>query len=264
MDHLNEDQIEAILSGREAAPRHVAECDECAAVLRGRQAVRRRLQAAFAIVAPPEGLAERLGERFARPRMAEVRQMRCRTHRVRLLWTVAAAAAVLAVMITLAARLFEGHSQAAIVEKLAEAHMTNLGRSGPDTGTVEPAAAAEFFRGKLGYAPLMPASGGTTIRHYGTVDIDGRPAANLLLETPDGPASVIVTAEPVGCLCGCDGATCADGHATCYCGCGTCNVAKVDRQGHSYCAVGEQPAERLGLLLASLGPVSPEQPVSQP
>ena len=217
--------------------------------------MRQRLQGAFESVRPPAGLATRLGQqvldRASQGRASGGRPSRLR--QLRPVWATLAAAAVLFLAVTLGLSLLSADPVQAAADALAEIHQANLGGQAVLQAESDPAKVARYLEGKLGYAPLVPAAqAGVKIRGFSLCEFQGRAGASYVLDTPEGPASIVVVGEPLGCLCGCDGPTCGNAGA-CTCGSGPCNIAKVELHGRSYCAVGRQSATYLTELLATLG-----------
>ena len=256
MNHLTEEQIDRIIAGDDPEPSHLAECDQCRAALDGWRALRQRLQGALASVRPPAGLAARL----RRQSIGSVPGAPAAGNRPGLLgrrrfsrvWTALAAAALLFLAVTLGLRLLEADPAQAAAAALAEIHQANLLGRDSLYAESDPAKVAQYLEGKLGYAPLAPgARAGVKLRGGSLCEFQGKPGASYVLDTPQGPASIIVVAEALGCLGDHDGSTCGIG-GICTCRSGQCNIAKVELGGRSYIAVGEQSTAYLAELLASL------------
>ncbi|NIA22234.1 MAG: hypothetical protein GWP05_09805 [Anaerolineaceae bacterium] len=255
MNHLTEEQIDRLMAGHGPEPSHLAECVECWAALDGRRAMRQRLQGALASVRPPAGLAARLRRQsIASAPGAPARSNRPGLGRRRFsrVWTALAAAALLFLAVTLGLRLLEANPAQAAADALVKIHQANLlGQDGLYAES-DPAKLARYLESKLGFAPLAPgARVGVKIRGGILCRFQDKPGASYVLDTPQGPVSIIVLSELLGCLGDHDGPTCAAG-GTCTCRSGQCNIAKVELGGRSYIAVGEQPAAYLAELLASL------------
>lgn len=250
MNHLSDEQLDELPADGTTDSTHLASCEACRARLAQRRAIRQRLAAALANVAPSADLAERI-----RRQSAEAGASGARRHPlVRRLWpALAAAAALLAAVIPLAV-YFGSPPPAAAGAELARIHEQNLSHGHNLFTSDDPADLAGYFREELGFAPAVPRLGqGMSMRGCCVSHFRGEPVGSYVVETAHGFVSIIVLKAPaeslehVGSL--------QRGPRTYYLAAFAQNrMAAVNMGPYAYCAVGEASHEWLAGLLEELLP----------
>lgn len=265
MTHLNETQLEDLLAGQPEpqAARHAEACDACRACLDEARATRERLRSTFAGVTASAALRARvqaaMGAEAALGRQPHRPHMRVFGLPVNR-WSGLAAAAVLAlaVLVPLAMQLAKPETALA-TQEFAALHGRNLERhaAGSMFASEQPGAIAEHLKGRLGFAPAMPADTETAAVCACCVQsFKGDAAATYLVRTQQGVLSVIVIRDPPDAL-GLPDRHERGGKTYWSDASAACRVAAVRLGEHTYCAVGRVPVESLVDVLAKLSP--PEQ-----
>lgn len=248
MTHLNDEQLDAVIAGEAAAPPHLADCPQCAARLTERQAVARRLQAAFQSVRASPALARRVE--------AAVRPATGGAWRARLVRIGAGVAVAAGVIIAVSALVRLGGADEARAE-LLRIHQANLSSGVAERHVTDPAELAERFRREAGFEPALPCP--CQEHHlcgYCEASFRGRPAGSYVIETPEGTVSVVVISESPGKL-GLKRKIQVDGQAV-HCGSANgWNLAATRLGDHTYCAVGKASEATLASLVGQLTPPLP-------
>lgn len=263
MTHLNETQLEDLLAGQPEpqAAQHAETCDACRARLDEARATRERLRSTFAGATASAALRARvqaamgaeaaLGRQPHRPHRPHVRILGLPVNR----WSGLAAAAVLAlaVLVPLAMQLAKPGTALA-TQEFAALHGRNLERhaAGSMFASEQPGAIAEHLKGRLGFAPAMPADTETAAVCACCVQsFKGNAAATYLVRTPQGVLSVVVIRDPPDAL-GLPDRHERGGKTYWSDTSAACRVAAVRLGEHTYCAVGQVPVESLVDVLAKL------------
>jgi anti-sigma factor RsiW len=256
--HLNDEQFEEALRAPADQSGHLAECSACRHRLEDMRAVRGRLQSAFASVAAPSALAERIqaaasGSGETTTPSAPVSARRPLILRLRrYAWPMAAAAAILALAVPLVVFLSGPSSVQAAQQELVNIHRQNLAEGHSFYSEDEPEKLAQYFKEKLGFAPAMPKlNQGMAIRGCCIAHFREEPVGSYVVDTPHGVVSIIVVTDQPSSL----GLTRKSGHAgqpVWEGNLGMCNMAAVRMGDYTYAAVAEVPQHQLTQLLGLL------------
>lgn len=258
MSHLSDEQFEEVLGNPASQSQHLVECETCRRRLEDMRAVRARLGSAFASVAAPSNLAERIRAAASGPLEATkpsspVPPRGLWTPRLRrYIWPLAAAAAVLVVALPLAVFLSGPSPVQAAQQELVSIHQHNLADGHGFYSEDEPAKLAQYFKEKLGFVPAMPKlNQGMAIRGCCVAHFKEKITGSYVVDTPHGVVSIIVVSdqpEAVGLSRQGDrnGQPIWAGHMR------KCNMAAVRNGGYTYTAVSEVPQEQLFQLLGLL------------
>ena len=247
MSHLTDEQLEQHLAGEAVADEHLRQCPACRQRLEDHRAVRERLRTAFAGVRAGEDLRARLHQGLAAARRPRGLRLR--------LWSAVAAAAM--VLIAVPAAIYLARPATAAAGELAAIHDRNLTRPARLLAAADPAGVRAFFQRELGLRPALPDSqAGVSLRGCCTCRFRGAAVGTYVVETADGPVSIVVLAGRPESL------EMISQHCPCGCGMvkgssGACNVAARRLGGYTYAAVGKAPYAVLARLLHRL--VVPEE-----
>ncbi|UCD49882.1 MAG: hypothetical protein JSW27_20425 [Phycisphaerales bacterium] len=259
MNHLTEEQFEAILQGETEAPEHVAECPECQARLAEKRALAQRLRQTFTSIQASSDLADRIRANVAAiadgaaATASRPRTIVLAAHR-RLWSTLAAAAAVLVIALPVGL-YFNTSSQAKAAQtELVEIHKRNVESLGELFVHEDPNELADYLEAKTGHTPTMlcPKSG-LAMCGCSTSQFRGRTVGSYLVRGPSGPVSVVVIPDSPKSL----GMKPEKGKqpsqpAVWRSRCGGCNMASVRIGDRSYYAVGQVAQENLDRVLTDL------------
>lgn len=252
MTHLTDEQLQEIMLGSVQQTDHVATCESCSTRLREIQAVRDRLQQAFASV----GAGDELGERIRR-KLREVSPWHRRViGRWRLVPALAAAAAVLATMTAVVLYLGRPSAAMAAQAELATIHSDNMKPHDRGPGkfytSADPAKLAAYLKDSLGFVPAFPRlDKGMSIRRCCVTHFRGTIVGSYVVDTPRGVLSVIVTTDTPQSM-GLKRAF-ARGSRSFWSGrYAKNNMTAVRLGGYTYCAVGEVEQELLTEILTRL------------
>ncbi len=273
MAHLTDEQLQEIMLGSVQQADHVATCESCSSRLREMQAVRDRLQRAFASVGAGDELGERIrgklrevspggaaaspGGAAASPGGAAASPGRRRVIRPwRLVPALAAAAAVLATMT--AVFLYLGRPSAAMAAQaeLAKIHGHNLTPHDRGPGkfytSADPEKLAAYLKDNLGFVPAFPRlDKGMSIRQCCVTHFRGTIVGSYVVDTPRGVLSVIVATDTPQSM-GLKRAFVRGSRRFWSGRYAKCNMTAVRLGGYSYCAVGEVEQELLTEMLTRL------------
>jgi len=262
MNHLTDEQLDALMLGEGVDSEHLASCRQCRDQLASRLALAGRLRAALVSVHAGEDLKARLRQQFqATPGPESGLTGSARSRQLKMLrrhWRgLTAAAAVLLITLPLYLYVSSPGSLRAVQEELADIHAHNLSDHGEFFTDADPQRLAEFMRSNLGFTPSFPAMGqGMKLRGCCVAHFRHRPVGSYVVDTPRGYISVIVAPESPQDL----GMTRFQGDPKGIRWTGSyarCNMATIVIGKLSYCAVGEVPHQTLMELLELLLPVDP-------
>jgi anti-sigma factor RsiW len=254
MNHLTEEQFEAILQGETDIPEHVAGCPECQALLAEKRALAERLRQTFTSVRASADLANRIRANVNAPvTKSRPRTVFLATHR-RLWSALATAAAILVIAIPVGLYLNTSSQARAAQTELVGIHKQNVESLDELFVHKDPNELAGYLASKTGHAPTMlcPKSGlkvcgcctrqfrGRTVGSY-LVEVQGRPISIVVV--PDSPKSLGLTPEK-----GKQSSKRAVWRARCE----GCNMASVRIGDRSYYAVGQVAQENLDSVLTGL------------
>lgn len=259
MTHLTDEQLQEVMRGAVQRADHVATCESCSSRLREMQAVRDRLQRAFASVGAGNELGERIRQKLREvsPGGAAASPGRRRMIRPwRLVPALAAAAAVLATMTAVFLYLGQPSAAMAAQAELAAIHGHNLSPHDRGPGkfytSADPAKLAAYLKDSLGFVPAFPRlDKGMSIRQCCVTHFRGTIVGSYVVDTPRGVLSVIVTTDTPQSM-GLKRAF-ARGSRSFWSGrYAKCNMTAVRLGGYFYCAVGEVEQELLTEILTRL------------
>lgn len=260
MTHLNDEQLESALQDPATQAEHLEGCSECQRRLEELQAVRQRLQTAFASVQTPPSLSKRIeaalrdGPDSAMSAVKAVSRQPMALRFRRYSWHMAAAAALILAAVPLFVYFAQPSPAQAAQQELVNIHRHNLAGSHGFYSEDEPAKLAHYFKDQLGFEPAMPKlNQGMAIRGCCTARFNEKIVGSYVVDTPHGVVSIIVISdspEAVGLSRqdGRDGKPIWTGHMT------LCNMAAVRMGGLTYTAVSEIPQDSLIQLLGMLVP----------
>jgi len=247
-----DDIIDAILRGE--SPER-PESEEFAARLAERRALRGRLQTAFESIRPDEGLAGRLRHRLARteePGSSAEAGSGASRRIVRLprgTWAALAAAAIVALAVGLSISLPGPARAESARQEFARLHTGHLAPGAELVAGENPAEVAARLEQRLDFVPVAPQAVEAVRFRGACVDrFRNRPAASFVLETSQGPVSIIVTPVPADSL-GLGHRFEQAGHILWACRHGNCRIVGTAANGTFYFAVGEAPREFLTQLV---------------
>ncbi len=251
MSHMTSEQIEMVLDGTESPPAHVAECGLCRTRYEQALAVRGRLRQAFASVDADAALKRsvtaciRSADRDRRPR-AVVAAYR------RIAPSLAAAAAIALVAVSLTLYVSGSRQVQAASAELAQIHQANLMPHAELYGSSDPQRMAAFMKRELGFVPAFPRLGaGMDLRGCCVAYFRNRPVGSYVMATDRGVISIIVLRDKPETL-RFAGQVRREGR-TYHTGAFARNkMAALEIGGLTYCAVGETDTAWLMELLHSL------------
>lgn len=255
MTHLTDEQFEDILQGRAPEPDHVATCEQCKMRLTEQMAVRGRLRSAFESVTTDKALKDRVRAMLPsglspqpreRPAARVFRQL---IHH--LSWPTLAAAAILVVAIPVI--IFLASSEpATAAEELYRLHEHSLSPHTDLHAGRSPQELAVHLKDKLGFRPAFPQPGvGMTMRGCCVTHFREKPAGSYVVDTDRGVISIIVLSDRDSAV-GLTGQMRYGGRTYEIGSFAKCQMAAIELDGYTYCAVGEASYEFLIELLDGL------------
>ena len=264
MNHITEEQFEDIIQGLLPEPAHLADCNRCKELLAEKTAIANRLHSAFASVKPAEQLANNIRVQLANeraPKRMEFTKWLSNIRLQRIVWP-AAAAAVLVIAVIFGIYAISPSPAVAAQAELVRIHEDNL--SGKHEfyslgkhefySEDDPKKLAEYFKGKLGFSPSMPApSWGMALRGCCVRHFRGQIAGSYVVDTPQGVMSVVVVTDTPQSL-GMAGRFERGGRTFWKGSFARCDMVAVRLGDYSYYAIGEVSHEYLTDLLGRLIP----------
>lgn len=188
---LNDEQIHNALDGNEPADLNEADRQ----TLRGHRALRDRLRGCFADVAAPAGLADRI--RGATEAAINASAGESRVYRMGpWLRSGLAAAAVLVLALALPYVFVPQTPIQAAQPQLVHIHEQNLAHEAGFMPAEDPCRVADHMAAETGHRPRMPDCEAVNVVGCRVGRLWDRAVGTYLVETADGPVSLVVTADP--------------------------------------------------------------------
>ncbi len=251
MSHLTAEQIEQMIETPDRIHGHLSECPLCRQRFEEAMAIRRRFQQAFVSVHADDALKHRVVSGI---RSASRRKTPGKAYVLfrRISPSLAAAAAIVLVTVSLTLYMAEPQQAHAASSELVQIHQTNLMPHAELYGSSDPDKVAAYFKKQLGFVPAFPRLGaGMGLRGCCVAYFRNRPVGSYVVDTDRGVISIIVLRDTPGTL-KFGGQVRNDGQ-TYHTGAFARNrMAAVEIGDYTYCAVGETDAQWLVELLQSL------------
>ncbi len=248
MTHLSDEQLDSVLRGEGADPQHLALCPQCRARLDERRAIGGRLRTAFESVRAGEKLTATIRNSL----IGDAHEVAARASRPGLFrWLMPLTAAAVVLLAVVAAVILLPSPRTAQAELYA-VYMHSLSEDTQLFTHADPQELATYLKEELGFDVAIPRLGaGMSLRGCCVVHFQDEPVGSYVVDTPDGVISVIVIAQSMESL----GMTEQLRRGDRVYGIGSfavCNMASVELDGYTYCAVGEVPHAMLTGLLEQL------------
>lgn len=248
MNHLTDEQFEAVLQGQTTFTEHLRECETCAQKLAEKKALSMRLRSAFAPVQAKDALAETIRHKVKSTHVLHFgRRTIAFSH-----WRYWAAAAAVLILIPFVFMFVIPTPAMAAKAELVKIHTHNLSGKHEFYSESDPEKLAAYFKDQLGFSPSMPILGqgmeirGCCVRHF-----KEKIVGSYVVDTTEGVMSVIVVTDEPQTL----GMSSRFEHQdkTFYKSTfAKCDLVAVRIDDYTYCAVGEISSAYLTDLLARL------------
>lgn len=210
------------------------------------EALRGRMQKAFASVHAPAGLKARIEERLS-AKAPSAAPARSRIFRLR--WPAAIAASILVAVGLLGVYLATTPAEATAAQmELVSIHEHNLSDKAGLFQAAQPEELHEYLQKRVKDAPPIPQPApGTKFQGCCVANFEGKPAASYLIQTPEGPVTIIVLPQKPQAM-GMKLWGEKDGLTYWSAKPAQCTMAGVEcspKCGHTFYAVGQVPVETL-------------------